>query len=154
VPGLGSPGGAEAGAPKMTEMPKGSDTTEGPVADHGEDQVAGAPHADIIERLLGYQRLLRKETGWETATSGGTADDASSMSVAVLRRTEPEARHGLRAGAAGRARPRARGVEATSSEASDARQLKDRLDRLDETVARISAMRPLLNGERDGRSES
>ena len=50
--------------------------------------------------------------------------------------------------------PEHRGVEATSPEASDARQLKDRLGRLDETVASISAMRPLLNVERDGRSES
>ena len=33
-----------------------------------------------------------------------------------------------------------------SSESPDARQLRERIDRLDETLARISAMRPLLIG--------
>ena len=34
-----------------------------------------------------------------------------------------------------------------ASEPPDARQLKERIDRLDETLARISAMLPLLKGE-------
>ncbi len=49
--------------------------------------------------------------------------------------------------------PEHRGAEATSSEASDARQLKERIDRLDETVARISRCGPFSKG-RGCRSES
>ena len=55
-------------------MPKGAGRNEGPRADPGEEQAAGTPHADIVERLLEYQRPLRELTEGETPTFGAVRD--------------------------------------------------------------------------------
>jgi hypothetical protein len=55
--------------------------TEEPDADRGEEHAA-EPHADIVARLLEYQRRLREETGGETAEA--------SEGAWTPRRVEPD----------------------------------------------------------------
>ena len=81
--------------------------TEEPDADRGEQQAA-EPHADIVARLLEYQRRLREETGGETAEA--------SEGAWTPRRVEPDpsagwGRHTMRdqSRGVGRARPGAAG---------------------------------------------
>jgi hypothetical protein len=145
----------------MAVMPKGADT-EGPDAGHGEEQAAAEPHSDIVARLLEYQRRLREETGGEPApfkereASPPPIEERvpSDQSDASEESSEPEPQP---AGPDPQsAEPDPQSAEPApppqvpadaSSEPPDARQLKERIDRLDETLARISAMLPLLKGE-------
>jgi len=131
----------------MPVMPGDDHPTEEPAADPGEQQAAAEPHADIVARLLEYQRRLREETGDKPAEAGERAwtprtvePDPSAVAEASDDGSEPE-------GSAEPNEPAPRSPEEASSEPPDARQLKERIDRLDETLARISAMLPLLKGE-------
>jgi len=131
-------------------MPKGAGTDEGPGADPADEQAAGTPHADIVERLLEYQRRLREETEGETPTFGAVLDappptdvepDTAEPSARSETRPEPEPPV--------EAEPEPAVSADVVSGPPDARQLKERIARLDETLARISAMLPLLRGGDD-----
>ena len=157
----------------MAVMPKGADTEE-PDAGHGEEQAAAEPHSDIVARLLEYQRRLREETGGEPApfkereassppiedervpsVQSDTPEERSEPEVhpaeqepATPELAEPElAEPELAEPELAEPEPAPRVPAEASSEPPDARQLKERIDRLDETLARISAMLPLLKGE-------
>ena len=133
----------------MAVMPEGRDTEE-PDAGHGEEQIAGAPHEDILARLLEYRRRLQEEIGGDPASFGDERDAPRSTQVehvpaepdAVSEETRSERE----------ARPESEPTPRAPDEASrepDTRQLKERIDRLDETLARISTMLPLLRGGDD-----
>jgi hypothetical protein len=131
----------------MAVMPEGRDTEE-PDAGHGTEKAAGAPLEDIVARLLEYRRRLQEEIGGEPASeldAPPSAHDehvpAAPVAVSEEIRSEREAQ------------PESEPTPPAPDEASpgqpDARQLKERIDRLDETLARISAMLPLLRGGAD-----
>jgi hypothetical protein len=130
----------------MGVMPEGRDN-EAPDAGHGREQAAEASHADIVARLLEYQRRLREETGEEPApfkereASPPIEDERVPTDVIGISEeaSEPEE--------PSQSDPAAPAPDEAGSEPPDARQLKERIDRLDETLARISAMLPLLKGE-------
>jgi hypothetical protein len=134
----------------MAVMPEGRDTEE-PDAGHGKEQAAGAPHEDIVARLLEYRRRLQEEIGGEPASFGEEIDaphspraehvPAEQVAVAEEIRSEREAHT--------ESEPTPPAPDEASPERPDARQLKERIDRLDETLARISAMLPLLRGGDD-----
>jgi hypothetical protein len=128
-------------------MPEGRDTEELD-AGRGKEQAAGALHEDIVARLLEYRRRLQEEIGDEPPSFGeefdappsaqdeGNAEpNAVSEEVRSEREAEPE--------------PTPPGPPEASSEPPDARQLKERIYRIDETLARISSMLPLLRGGDD-----
>jgi hypothetical protein len=131
----------------MPVMPGKDHPTEEPAADPGPEQPAAEPHADIVARLLEYQRRLREETGEEPAPfkereasrpieDERVPSDESEISEEASEPEEPS-----------QPDPAAPAPDEAGSEPPDARQLKERIDRLDETLARISAMLPLLKGE-------
>ena len=134
----------------MAVMPEGRDTEE-PDAGHGNEQAAGAPPEDILARLLEYRRRLQEEIGGEPASLGEERDapqsarakDVPEEPVAVSEeiRSEREAKP--------EPEPPPRAPDEASRETPDARLLRERIDRLDETLARISAMLPLLRGGDD-----
>jgi len=133
----------------MAVMPEGRDTEE-PDAGHGRERAAGATHEDILARLLEYRRRLQEEIGDEPASFGeerdapsARAEDVSAEPVAVSEETRSERE------AQPEPEPTPRAPDEASLEPPDARQLKERIDRLDETLARISAMLPLLRGGDD-----
>ena len=125
-------------------MPGDDHTTEEPAADPREEQAA-EPHADIVARLLEYERRLREETGAEPARFGARSDPPRSAEAqpapAETTETSEEA---LESEEPPPAQPRSRGLRRSRP---IARTLKERIDRLDETLARISEMLPLLRGE-------
>jgi hypothetical protein len=129
-------------------MPEGRDTEE-PDAGHGRERAAGATHEDILARLLEYRRRLQEEIGDEPASFGeerdappsARAEDVHAEPVAVSEETRSEAQP--------EPEPTRRSADEESREPPDARQLRERIDRLDETLARISAMLPLLRGGAD-----
>jgi hypothetical protein len=131
-------------------MPEGRDTEE-PDARNGNEQAAGAPPEDILARLLEYRRRLQEEIGGEPASFGEELDappsaqdeqvQAAPVAASEETRSEREARP--------EPEPTPRAPDEASREPPDARQLKERIDRLDETLARISAMLPLLRGGDD-----
>ena len=131
-------------------MPKGAGTNNGPGADPGEGQAAGTPHADIVERLLEYQRLLREETEGETPTFGAVRDARPSTDVEPGP-VEPSAESPT--GSTPEPEPDPVASADVGSEPPDARQLQERIARLDETLARISAMLPLLRAGDDRQQE-
>jgi hypothetical protein len=133
----------------MAVMPEGRDTEE-PDAGHGNERAAGAPPEDILARLLEYRRRLQEEIGDEPASFGeernappsARDEDVPATPVAAEEiRSEREAKP--------EPEPTPRAPDEASPESPDARQLKERIDRLDETLARISAMLPLLRGGAD-----
>jgi hypothetical protein len=131
-------------------MPEGRDTEE-PDAGHGNEQAAGAPPEDILARLLEYRRRLQEEIGGEPASFGEELDASPSaqddpvptepVAVSEEMRSEREVRP--------EPEPTPRAPDEASPGRPDARPLKERIDRLDETLARISAMLPLLRGGDD-----
>jgi hypothetical protein len=129
-------------------MPEGRDTEE-PDAGHGNEQAAGAPPEDILARLLEYRRRLQEEIGDEPASFGeeldaphsARAEDVPAEPVAVSEETRSERE--------AQPEPTPRAPDEASREPPDSRQLKERIDHLDETLARISAMLPLLRGGDD-----
>ena len=131
-------------------MPEGRDTEE-PDAGHGNERAAGVPPEDILARLLEYRRRLQEEIGGEPASFGEELDappsaqdeqvPAAPVAASEETRSEREARP--------EPEPTPRAPDEASPERPDARQLKERIDRLDETLARISAMLPLLRGGDD-----
>jgi hypothetical protein len=130
----------------MPVMPGDDHPTEEPTTDPGKEPAAAEPHADIVARLLDYQRRLREETGDKSAEAGAGAW--------TPRRVEPDPSAVGETSDQGRERdeptepePALSVSDEEASESPDARQLKERIDRLDETLARISAMLPLLKGE-------
>lgn len=139
----------------MAVMPEGRDTEE-PDAGHGNERAAGAPPEDILARLLEYRRRLQEEIGDEPASFGEERDAPPSAQdepvptepvptepVAVSEETRSERE------AQPEPEPTPRAPDEASPESPDARQLQERIDRLDETLARISAMLPLLRGGAD-----
>jgi hypothetical protein len=134
----------------MAVMPEGRDTEE-PDAGHGNEQAAGAPPEDILARLLEYRRRLQEEIGGELASfdeereapHSARAEEVHAEPVAESEEIRSERE----------ARPEPEHMPPPPHEASretpDTRQLKERIDRLDETLARISAMLPLLRGGAD-----
>lgn len=143
-------------------MSKGAGTNDGPGADPGDEQAAGTPHADIVERLLEYQRLLREETEGETPTFGAVRDAPPSTDVEpgpVEPSAEsptgstPEPPAGAEPEPPAEAESEPVASADVGSEPPDARQLQERIARLDETLARISAMLPLLRGGDDREQE-
>lgn len=139
----------------MAVMPEGRDTEE-PDAGHGNERAAGAPPEDILARLLEYRRRLQEEIGEEPASFGEERDASPSAQdepvptepvptepVAVSEETRSERE------AQPEPEPTPRAPDEASPERPDARQLQERIDRLDETLARISAMLPLLRGGAD-----
>jgi hypothetical protein len=122
-------------------MPKGRDTEE-PDAGRGKEQAADASHEDLVARLLEYRRRLSEEIGGESASFGEELDAPPSAHVEhvpVEPVAVPEEVRSER-----EAQPEPRAPDEASSEPPDARQLKERIHRIDETLARISAMLPLL----------
>jgi hypothetical protein len=134
----------------MAVMPEGRDTEE-PDAGHGKERAAGATHEDILARLLEYRRRLQEEIGGEPAPLGdeldaplsARAEDVPGEAAAMSEETRSERE------AQPEPEPTPRAPDEASPESPDARQLKERIDRLDETLARISAMLPLLRGGAD-----
>jgi hypothetical protein len=134
----------------MAVMPEGRDTEE-PDAGHGKERAAGATHEDILARLLEYRRRLQEEIGDEPVSFGEELDASPSAQdepvptepVAVSEETRSERE------AQPEPEPTPRAPDEASPESPDARQLKERIDRLDETLARITAMLPLLRGGAD-----
>jgi hypothetical protein len=134
----------------MAVMPEGRDTEE-PDAGHGKEKAAGATHEDILARLLEYRRRLQEEIGGESASFGKELDappsahdehvPAAPVAVSEEIRSEREAQP--------ESEPTPPAPEEASPGQPDTRQLKERIDRLDETLARISAMLPLLRGGAD-----
>ena len=134
----------------MAVMPEGRDTEE-PDTGRGNEQAAGAPPEDILARLLEYRRRLQEEIGGEPASFGEELDappsaqdehvPAAPVAASEETRSEREAQP--------EPEPTPRAPDEASREPPDARQLKERIDRLDETLARISAMLPLLRGGAD-----
>ncbi len=133
----------------MAVMPEGRDTE--PDAGHDKERAAGASHEDILARLLEYRRRLQEEIGGEPASFGEERDAPHSAQVEHVPpepvvvseeiRSEREAQP--------EPEPTPRAPDEANREPPDARQLKERIDRLDETLARISAMLPLLRGGDD-----
>ena len=132
----------------MAVMPEGRDTEE-PDAGHAKEQAAGAPHEDIVARLLEYRRRLREEIGGEPASFGEELDAPPSAHVEHVPAEPVAVSEEIRSGREAQPEPTPRAPHEASSEPPDARQLKERIDRLDETLARISAMLPLLRGGAD-----
>jgi hypothetical protein len=137
----------------MPVMPGKDDPTEEPTAAPGPEQAAAEPHADIVARLLEYQRRLREETGDGPAEAGERAwtprrvePDPSAVGETSDEGSEPEG--------SAEPEPALSVSDEEASEPPDARQLKERIDRLDETLARIAAMLPLLKGETRREPES
>jgi hypothetical protein len=134
----------------MAVMPEGRDTEE-PDAGHGKERAAGATHEDILARLLEYRRRLQEEIGDEPASFGEELDASPSAQdepvpaepVAVSEETRSERE------AQPEPEPTPRAPDEARPESPNARQLKERIDRLDETLARITAMLPLLRGGAD-----
>jgi hypothetical protein len=131
-------------------MPEGRDTEE-PDAGHGDEQAAGAPPEDILARLLEYRRRLQEEIGGEPASFGEELDAPPSAHNEQVPAAPVAASEESRSGreAQPEPEPTPRMPDEASREPPDARQLKERIDRLDETLARISAMLPLLRGGAD-----
>ena len=134
----------------MAVMPEGRDTEE-PDAGRGKEEAAGAAHADIVARLLEYRRMLREEIGGEPASFGEELDAPPSAHVEHVPAEPFAVSEEIRAEREARPEPEPtrRAPHETSSEPPDTRQLKERIDRLDETLARISAMLQLLRGDGD-----
>jgi hypothetical protein len=138
----------------MAVMPEGRDTEE-PDAGHGKERAPGATHEDILARLLEYRRRLQEEIGDEPASFGEERDaphsaraedvhaepGAVSEEIRSEREAQPEPEP--------EPEPTPRASDEVSREPPDARQLRERIDRLDETLARITAMLPLLRGGAD-----
>jgi hypothetical protein len=130
----------------MPVMPGNDHPTEEPAADPGKEPPAAEPHADIVARLLDYQRRLREETGNKPGEAGegawtprGVEPDPSAVGETSDEPSEPEVPT--------EAEPTLGVSDEEASEPPDVRTLQERIDRLDETLARISAMLPLLKGE-------
>ena len=131
----------------MEVMPGDDHTTEEPAADPREEQAA-EPHADIVARLLEYQRRLREEMGAEPARSGARSDPPRSAEVQPApAETTETSKEAPEPEEPPQADPALGVSDDEGSEPPDARTLKERIDRLDETLARISEMLPLLRGE-------
>jgi hypothetical protein len=140
----------------MAVMPEGRDNEE-PDAGHGNERAAGAPPEDILARLLEYRRRLQEEIGGEPASLGEERDAphaaraeevhaepvAESEEIRSEREAQPEPEPEPEP------EPTPRAPDEANREPPDARQLRERIDRLDETLARISAMLPLLRGGAD-----
>ena len=126
-------------------MPEGRDTEE-PDAGHGNEQAAGAPPEDILARLLEYRRRLQEEIGGEPASFGEELDAPPSAQDEQVPAAPVAASEEIRSEREAQPEPTPRAPDEASREPPDARQLKERIDRLDETLARISAMLPLLRG--------
>lgn len=142
-------------------MPDGAGPTEGTNADPTAEGASSSPHADIVERLLEYQRRLREESGGVTPPFEG-GHGATPPATLDQDRVEPSARAEIRSEPETPAEqePESRSdperepvAPEAGSEHPDARQLRDRIERLDETLARISAMLPLLRGGDDRETE-
>jgi hypothetical protein len=136
----------------MAVMAEGRDTEE-PDAGHGNERAAGAPPEDILARLLEYRRRLQEEIGGEPASFGeerdaGHSARAEDVPAAPVAASE-EIRSEREAHPEPEPEPTPRAPDEASREPPDARQLRERIDRLDETLARISAMLPLLRGGDD-----
>jgi hypothetical protein len=134
----------------MAVMPEGRDTEE-PDAGHGNERAAGAPPEDILARLLEYRRRLQEEIGGEPASFGEERDAPHSAPAEEVHGEPVAESEGIRSEreAQPEPEPTPRAPDEASPESPDARQLKERIDRLDETLARISAMLPLLRGGAD-----
>jgi hypothetical protein len=132
----------------MPVMPGDDHPTAEPSADPREERAAAQPHANIVARLLEYQRRLREETGGEPARFGAGPEPPPSAEVQPAPAETTQA-SGEVAEPEEPPRPEpALGVSGDEgSEPPDARTLNERIERLDETPARISAMLPLLRGQ-------
>jgi hypothetical protein len=138
----------------MPVMPEEDHPTEDPTADPGKEPAAAEPHADIVARLLDYQRRLREETGDKPAGAGESTwtprrvePDPSAVRETSGEPSVPEEMAEPEPEKAAEPEPAISVSDAEASEPPDARTLQERIDRLDETLARISAMLPLLRGE-------
>ncbi len=147
-------------------MPEGAGPDQGATAEPGEKVADPSPHADIVERLLEYQRRLREESDEmaptiegdrgapHAPTQGPAGSEPRTESKAPPEPAEPTAETEREP----EARPEPETQPGPTPEADpgspDARQLQDRIQRLDETLARISAMLPLLRGGDDRERES
>ena len=127
-------------------MPGDDHPTDEPTTDPGKEPGGAEPHADIVARLLDYQRRLREETGDKPGEAGERTwtprrvePDPSAVGESSDEGSEPEEPAELE--------PVLGVTGEEASEAPDARQLKERIDRLDETLERIASMLPLLKGE-------
>jgi hypothetical protein len=129
-------------------MPEGRDTEE-PDAGHGNEQAAGAPPEDILARLLEYRRRLQEEIGGEPASLGEELDAAHSARAEDVPADPVAVSEEIRSEREAQPEPTPRTPDESSREPPDARQLRERIDRLDETLARVTAMLPLLRGGAD-----
>ena len=127
-------------------MPEDDHPTEEPTADPGKEPGGAEPHADIVARLLDYQRRLREETGDKPGEGGER--------TWTPRRVEPDpfavgesSEEGPEPEEPAEPEPTLDVSDEEASEPPDARTLKERIDRLDETLERIASMLPLLKGE-------
>jgi hypothetical protein len=134
----------------MPLMPGDEPPTDEPTAETGKEQGGAEPHADIVARLLDYQRRLREETGDNPAEAGGSAWTPRRVEpdTSELKETPEEASEPEEPPQPGEPPQPALDVfDEEGSEPPDVRTLQERIDRLDETLARISSMLPLLKGE-------
>ena len=136
----------------MPMMPRDDHPTEEPTADRGKEPPAAEPHADIVARLLDYQRRLREETGDKPGEAGQSTwtprrvePDPAAVGESSQESSEPE--EGFEPEEPAEPEPALSVSDEEASEPPDARTLQERIDRLDETLARISSMLPLLKGE-------
>ncbi|MGA9160787.1 MAG: hypothetical protein WB297_07990 [Actinomycetota bacterium] len=165
-------------------MSEEADPDEGSTAHPGDEIAPSSPHADIVERLLEYQRRLQEESDMAAPTpermpTGPPSSHADRIPVDSAPRgragsepepmpepgsqpdaepgLEPELRAEMEPGpeASTQMEPEPEAGPEPASPAStepdsarpDVRQLRERIERLDETLARIAAMLPLLRGD-------
>lgn len=101
---------------------------ENPNAEGREEILGPRPRAEIVERLLEYQRRPRGEAGTERPTGVESTETPTSV-------PDPDAE----------APP--------DASAADDHLIRKRIARLDETLARISAMLPLLRRDRSAETD-
>jgi hypothetical protein len=127
----------------MAVMPEGRDTEE-PDAGHGREEAARATPEDVLARLLEYRRRLQEEIGSDPASLDEERDGPPSAQDEPVPAEPVAVSEEIRSGREAQPEPTPRAPDEASPESPDARQLRERIDRLDETLARISAMLPLL----------
>jgi hypothetical protein len=131
----------------MPVMPGDDHSNAEPSADPREERAAAQPHANIVARLLEYQRRLREETRGEPARFGAEPEPPPSAEVQPAPAETTQASGEVPEPEKPPRPEPALGVsDDEDSEPPDARTVNERIERLDKTLARISAMLPLLRG--------
>lgn len=102
---------------------------ENPNGEGREELLGPEPRAEIVERLLEYQRRLRDEAGTEGRAGVESTETPTSVPDPDRAEAPPDA------------------------SAEDDRVIRERIAPLDETLARLSAMLPLLRRDRSAETD-